>query len=131
MEDRITIGGRELTLTFDTAAFVDVERKFGSLERMYKRFDEDIMPVTAGMQLAAICATSGSCDRDKKGDEITFAWLVHHASPVEAQRIANIARMAVIRGMTTTETPFDDEDSDHPVDVGLEEAEAKKAKADA
>lgn len=131
MDDRITIGGRELTLTFDTAAYVDVEKHFGSLGRMYKRFDEDILPITAGLHLAAICATSGSCDREKKGDEITFAWLVHHASPVEAQRITNMARMAVIRGMTTTESPFDDEENDKPVDVGLEEEAAKKAKADA
>lgn len=127
MDDRIVIGDKELTLLFDTAAFVDLERAFGSLDRMYKMFDEDIMPMTTGLKLAAICATSGTCDRDKK-QEISFAWLVKNASPVEAQKLGHMARMAVIKGMTTTESLFDDE---QPVDVGLEEDAAKKQRADA
>lgn len=127
MDDRIVIGDKELTLLFDTAAFVDLERAFGSLDRMYKMFDEDIMPMTTGLKLAAICATSGTCDRDKK-QEISFAWLVKNTSPVEAQKLGHMARMAVIKGMTTTESLFDDE---QPVDVGLEEDAAKKQRADA
>ena len=127
MDDRIVIGDKELTLLFDTAAFVDLERAFGSLDRMYKMFDEGIMPMTTGLRLAAICATSGTCDRDKK-QEISFAWLVKNTSPVEAQKLGHMARMAVIKGMTTTESLFDDE---QPVDVGLEEDAAKKQRADA
>ena len=127
MDDCIVIGDKELTLLFDTAAFVDLEKAFGSLDRMYKMFDEDIMLMTTGLRLAAICATSGTCDRDKK-KEISFAWLVKNASPVEAQQLGHMARMAVIKGMTTTETLFDDE---QPVDVGLEDEAAKKTRADA
>ena len=124
----ITVADRELHLVFDTAAWVDVEKVFGSLDRMYKNFDEDTLPITTGLHLAAITATSGTCDREKKDDRITFAWLVKNASPVEAQQLGHMARMAVIKGMTTTETLFDDE---QPVDVGLEDEAAKKTRADA
>jgi hypothetical protein len=127
MDNRIVIGDRELTLVFDTAAFVDLETAFGSIDRMYKRFDEDILPMTTGLMLAAICATSGTCDRDKK-QKIEFSWLVKNATPVEAQKLGLMARTAVIKGMTTTEKLFDEEQA---VDVGLEEDAAKKTRADA
>ena len=129
MDDTILIGGRELTLVFDTAAFVDLETKFGSLDRMYKRFDEDMFPMITGLQLAAFCATSGTCDRDKK-EKISFDWLVKNTTPVEAQKLGHMARMAVLKGMATTETLFDNED-EQAVDVGLEEDAAKKTSADA
>lgn len=123
---KITVGEKELTFVFDTAAWVDVEATFGSIDRMYKRFDDDIMPITAGLHLAAITATSGSCDRDKK-QSIPFEWLVKHATPEMTREIIAEARAAVIRGMATTEDLFDD----GPVDAGLEEEEAKKIRADA
>lgn len=129
MDDTILIGGRELTLVFDTAAFVDLETQFGSLDRMYRRFDEDMFPMITGLQLAAFCATSGTCDRDKK-EKISFDWLVKNATPVEAQKLGHMARMAVLKGMATTETLFDNEE-EQAVDVGLEEDAAKKTSADA
>lgn len=129
MNDTILIGGRELTLVFDTAAFVDLETQFGSLGRMYKRFDEDMFPMITGLQLAAFCATSGTCNRDKK-EKISFDWLVKNATPVEAQKLGHMARMAVLKGMATTETLFDNEE-EQAVDVGLEEDAAKKTSADA
>lgn len=129
MDDTILIGGRELTLVFDTAAFVDLETQFGSLDRMYRRFDEDMFPMITGLQLAAFCATSGTCNRDKK-EKISFDWLVRSATPVEAQKLGHMARMAVLKGMATTETLFDNEE-EQAVDVGLEEDAAKKTSADA
>ena len=129
MDDRILIGGKELTLVFDTAAFVDLEKAFGSLDRMYKRFDEDMFPMITGLQLAAFCATSGTCDRDKK-EQITFDWLVKHAKPYEAQQLGHMARMAVLKGMATTESLFDKEE-EQAVDVGLEEEATKKSRAEA
>lgn len=129
MDDTILIGGRELTLVFDTAAYVDLETQFGSLDRMYRRFDEDMFPMITGLQLAAFCATSGTCDRDKK-EKISFDWLVRSATPVEAQKLGHMARMAVLKGMATTETLFDNEE-EQAVDVGLEEDAAKKTSADA
>lgn len=129
MDDRILIGGKELVMVFDTAAFVDLEKAFGSLDRMYKRFDEDMFPMITGLQLAAFCATSGTCDRDKK-EKISFDWLVKNATPVEAQRLGHMARMAVLKGMATTESLFDNEE-DQAVDVGLEEDATKKPRAEA
>ncbi len=128
MENTMLIGGRELTLVFDTAAWVDVEKAFGSIDRMYKRMEEDVLPMTTGLMLTAFCATSGTCDRAKKGDDITFDWLVKHASPKEVRTLNHMAREAVLRGMETKETLFED---DGPVDVGLEEEAAKKTRADA
>lgn len=129
MDDTILIGGRELHLTFDTAAYVDLEKQFGSLDRMYKRFDEDMFPMITGLQLAAFCATSGTCNRDKK-EKISFDWLVRNATPVEAQQLGHMARIAVLKGMATTESLFENEE-EQAVDVGLEEDAAKKTRADA
>lgn len=127
MEDTMLIGGKELKLVFDTAAWVDVEKAFGSIDRMYKRMEEDLLPMTTGLMLTAFCATSGCCDRSKK-EAITFDWLVHNASPREVRELNKLARHAVLVGMETTETLFDE---DEPVDVGLEEETAKKTRADA
>ena len=127
MDATMTIGGRELHLVFDTAAWVDVEKAFGSIDRMYKRMEEDVLPMTTGLMLTAFTATSGTCDR-KKGESITFEWLVHHASPAEVRQLNHMARQAVLKGMEQEESLFED---DGPVDVGLEEETAKKTRADA
>ncbi len=128
MTDRITIAGRELILAFDTQAWVDLESTFGSLDRMYKRFDEDILPMTTGLQLAAITATAGTCDRlDKSAKPISFEWLVQNATPAQARELGVLAKAAVVRGLATTERLFEGE----AVDAGLEENEAKKHRADA
>lgn len=127
MDGTITIGGRELTLVFDTAAWVELEATFGSLDRMYKRLAEDVLPMTTGLQLAAITATSGSCDRKKK-ESITFDWLVANASPKQARELGRMARNAVADGLETTESLFDE---DAPSDAVLEEENAKKIRADA
>ena len=74
MDDRIVIGDKELTLLFDTAAFVDLEKAFGSLDRMYKMFDEDIMPMTTGLRLAAICATSGTATGTRRKRSPSPGW---------------------------------------------------------
>lgn len=127
MNDRITIADKELIFAFDVAAWIDLEKAFGSIDRMYKRFEEDVLPFTTGVQLAAICATSGTCDRKKK-EQITLEWLVENATPRQAQEMAGMARMAILRGMETTESIFEEEGA---VDVGLEEDAEKKTRADA
>lgn len=127
MDLKTTIGGRELTLIFDTAAWVELEKTFGSLDRMYKRLAEDVLPMTTGLQLAAITATSGTCDRKKK-ESITFDWLVANASPKQARELGRMARAAVTDGLETTESIFDE---DAASDAVLEEENAKKNRADA
>ena len=128
MTDRITIASKELILAFDTRAWVDLEKTFGSMDRMYKRFDEDLLPMTTGLQLAAITATAGTCDReDKSAKPITFDWLAKHATPSQARELGVMAKAAVVRGLATTESLF----ADDAVDAGLEENDAKKHRADA
>lgn len=127
MDTTMTIGGKELHLVFDTAAWVDVEKAFGSIDRMYKRMEEDVLPMTTGLMLTAFCATSGTCDRQKK-ESISFDWLVRHASPEQVRTLNQMARNAVLKGMESHESLFED---DGPVDVGLEEETAKKTRADA
>lgn len=123
----IQIRDKTLTLVFDTAAWVDVEKTFGSMDRMYKRMEEDVLPMITGLQLAAFAATSGTCDRKKK-EEITFDWLVENASPAKVREIIRLAKEEVLKGMESHESLFEDEG---PVDVGLEEDDAKKTRADA
>ena len=95
---------------------------------MYKRFDEDLLPMTTGLQLAAITATAGTCDReDKSAKPITFDWLAKHATPSQARELGVMAKAAVVRGLATTESLF----ADDAVDAGLEENDAKKHRADA
>lgn len=127
MDTTMTIGGKELHLVFDTAAWVDVEKAFGSIDRMYKRMEEDVLPMTTGLMLTAFTATSGTCDR-KKGESISFDWLVRHASPEQVKTLNQMARNAVLKGMESHESLFED---DGPVDAGLEEETAKKTRADA
>lgn len=126
MTDRITIAGRELILVFDTQAWVDLEKTFGSMDRMQKRFDEDLLPMTTGLQLAAITATAG--DRaDKSAKPVTFDWLVKNATPAQARELSMLAKAAVVRGLAGTESLFEDS----AVDAALEENDAKKHRADA
>ena len=127
MENTMLIGDRELTLVFDTAAWVDVEKAFGSIDRMYKRMEEDVLPMSTGLMLSAFCATSGTCDRSKK-EAITFDWLVKHASPTQVRELNKMARAALYKGMGMTESLFEDQG---PIDAGLEEEAAKKTRADA
>lgn len=122
MDFCITVADRELHLIFDTAAWVDVEKIFGSIDRMYKNLDEDILPITTGLHLAAATATSGTCNRDQK-ESISFAWLVKHATPVQAEQLGHMARMAILKGMERTEKLVE---TTGPVDADLEEAAAKK-----
>lgn len=127
--DRITIAGKELVFSFDTRAWVDLEKTFGSMERMNKRFDEDVLPMTTGLQLAAITATAGTCDReDKKAVPISFEWLAKNATPAQARELVSMAKAAVIRGLATTESLYED---DGAQDMVLEENNAKKNRAGA
>ena len=126
MEDiKVKVADRELTMVFDVAAWCDVERTFGSLERMYQRLDKDVLPTCTGLQLAAIVATSGTCDRAKK-EAVSYEWLMQHLKPVDVGGVIEAARKAVLRGMHMDESLFDEADA---VDVGLME-DAKKKTAD-
>lgn len=127
MMEQIILDGKEMQFVFDTKAWVEVEKIFGSLDRMYKCFEEDMLPLTAGLKLAAITATSAMCKQDEK-KPITFKWLVENASPKQAREMAKRARAAVAIGLETTESLFDEEG---PEDAGLEEENAKKTRADA
>lgn len=129
MEDRITIAGRELVFAFDTRAWVDLEKTFGSMNRMYKRFEEDVLPMTTGLQLAAITATAGTCDReDKTAKPISFEWLAKNATPAQAREMVSMAKSAVIRGLGTTESLYEENGAQ---DMALEENNAKKIRAEA
>lgn len=127
MERKITIGGRELTLLFDTAAWIDVEAAFGNIDAMYQRMAKGQAPITTGLMLASFVATSGTCSRDKK-ETVSLRWLVKHASPKEARKLITMAKEAVVEGLEMQEDLFEE---DGPVDVGLEEESAKKTRADA
>lgn len=129
MTDRITIDGKELIFAFDTRAWVDLEKTFGSMARMYKRFEEDVLPMTTGLQLAAITATAGTCDReDKTAKPISFEWLAKNATPEQARELVSMAKAAVIRGLETTESLYED---DGAQDMVLEENNEKKIRAEA
>lgn len=125
-EIKVKVADRVLTMVFDVAAWCDVERTFGSLGKMYQRLDKDILPTCTGLQLAAIVATSGTCDR-AKDKPITYEWLMGALRPDEVGAVIEAARKAVLRGMRMEEKLYDDADV---VDVGLEN-DAKKKKADA
>lgn len=129
MQDRITIAGRELLFAFDTRAWVELEKVFGSITRMNKRFEDDVLPMTTGLQLAAITATAGTCDREDKQDKpITFEWLATHATPSQARDMASMAKAAVICGLQTSESLYDE---DGAMDATLEDNDAKKNRAEA
>lgn len=126
MEDmKMKAGGRELRFAFDLRAWFDIEKAFGSMTEMNRRFEEKDRPMEAGMELAAITANAGA--RENGGEPVTVEWLTQTLTPKQAVKASGMAKAAFVNGMTRDE---DEDEEEAPVDEVAEEIQ-KKTSAEA
>lgn len=117
---RMTIQGRDLYFYFDTKAWLEVEKEFGSLEKMYEDFDSAPKPMAQQLKLAAITINAGA-RKEGREESVDVDWLAENATPKQVRKANAFARVAIIVGMQRENA--NDEDND--VDVVAEEIQKK------
>lgn len=118
------VKGRELLFRFTTRAWVEIEEKIGSLDKLHKKIDDDDAPLTTLIQLSAATATAGERYRGGK-ERVTADWLIDNLSPKQIKRANGLAKAAVTLGMRREEAEDDDSEV---IDVVLEELKKKEEK---
>lgn len=115
------IAGRTIALAFDMQAWVDVEATFGGLSEMA----EKLPGLDARFDLIAILARGGARKKPELSGAIDRQWLIDNATPHEMMMLVNAANHNIADNMAGRETV----QNDKPVDVTLEELEAKNARS--
>lgn len=120
MELVMTVKGRKLLFRFTTRAWWNIEKKFGSLDKLLARVDEGDRPMDAMLELCAETATAG--EKFMGTDEaISKEYLIDNLSPMEVKRAKALARDALTVGMRRENA---DQDDSEVIDVILEEIRA-------
>lgn len=117
----ITARGRTLHFFFDTKAWAQIEREFGSLETMYDLIDGNENPLDHTLRMTALIANAGARQRQEP-EEVTPEWLLENLTPKKIRKAGTLAKLAIMAGWKREEV--DDED-EGPVDVVLEEQQKK------
>ena len=118
----LTMEARGVTLRmyFDTAAWMELEEEFGSLEKMQEALSNDERPMHVNLKLAAITARCGAKHAGEK-PEMTWEWLRDNLTPKQARRANTLAKLAVADGLKRENM----DDEDEAVDVVAEEIQKK------
>lgn len=118
----LTMEARGVTLRmyFDTAAWMELEEEFGSLEKMQEALSSDDRPMHINLKLAAITARCGAKHAGEKPD-MTWEWLRDNLTPKQARRANTLAKLAVAEGLKRENM----DDEDEAVDVVAEEIQKK------
>ena len=118
----LTMEARGVTLRmyFDTAAWMELEEEFGSLEKMQEALSSDDRPMHINLKLAAITARCGAKHAGEKPD-MTWEWLRDNLTPKQARRTNTLAKLAVADGLKRENM----DDEDEAVDVVAEEIQKK------
>ena len=118
----LTMEARGVTLRmyFDTAAWMELEEEFGSLEKMQEALSSDDRPMHINLKLAAITARCGAKHAGEKPD-MTWEWLRDNLTPKQARRANTLAKLAVADGLKRENM----DDEDEAVDVVAEEIQKK------
>lgn len=119
-ELKMKAAGRELHFAFDLQAWYDVEKAFGSMTEMNRRFDEQDRPMEAGLELAAIAVSAGARANDE--EPASLEWMRENLSPKKAAMACGLAKAAFIEGMSREDDENEDEAA---VDVVAEELQKK------
>ena len=112
--------GVTLRMYFDTAAWMELEEEFGSLEKMQEALSNDERPMHVNLKLAAITARCGAKHAGEK-PEMTWEWLRDNLTPKQARRANTLAKLAVAEGLKRENM----DDEDEAVDVVAEEIQKK------
>lgn len=124
MELSMTVKERKLLFRFTTRAWLEIEDKVGSLNKLLTRIDSDDAPMNALIQLTAACATAGEKYAGGK-ERITAEWLTDNLSPKQIKWANHLAKLALTVGMRREEAEQAD---DEIIDVVLEEIKKKEAR---
>lgn len=118
----LTMEARGVTLRmyFDTAAWMELEEEFGSMEKMQEQLDKDEHPMHINLKLAAITARCGARNEGEKPD-MTWEWLRDNLTPKQARKANTLAKLAVAEGLKRESVDEEDE----AVDVVAEEIQKK------
>lgn len=118
----LTMEARGVTLRmyFDTAAWMELEEEFGSLEKMQEALSNDERPMHINLKLAAITARCGAKHAGEKQD-MTWEWLRDNLTPKQARKANTLAKLAVAEGLKRENMDGEDE----AVDVVAEEIQKK------
>lgn len=118
----LTMEARGVTLRmyFDTAAWMELEEEFGSMEKMQEALSNDERPMHINLKLAAITARCGAKHAGEKPD-MTWEWLRDNLTPKQARRANTLAKLAVADGLKRENM----DDEDEAVDVVAEEIQKK------
>ena len=118
----LTMEARGVTLRmyFDTAAWMELEEEFGSLEKMQEALSNDERPMHINLKLAAITARCGAKHAGEKPD-MTWEWLRDNLTPKQARKANTLAKLAVAEGLKRENMDGEDE----AVDVVAEEIQKK------
>ena len=95
-------GGRELLFRFTVRAWVEIEEKLGSLNRLLERIDSDDAPLTALITLSAATATAGNRYRGIT-ERVTEDDLIDNLSPMQIKLANRMAKTALTIGMRREE----------------------------
>lgn len=117
-------GGRELLFRFTVRAWVEIEEKLGSLNRLLERIDSDDAPLTALITLSAATATAGNRYRGIT-ECVTEDDLIDNLSPMQIKLANRMAKTALTIGMRREEAEQDD---DEVIDVVLNELRQEELK---
>lgn len=118
----ICIGGRELKLRLNMAALEDIEAQYGTLGGLLDALAEGERAMEALLDALAILANGELMAMGEEPD-VTAAWLRCQLRPGQLAAAQRAMQAAIAEGMRIE---VDDADGDGPVDVLLEEIEAKK-----
>lgn len=124
-EPRIRIGGRELRLRLNMAALEDIEAQYGTLGGLIDAMANGERALEAMYDALAILA-NGEMQAQGKDPDVTAAWIRCRMRPGQLGAAQAAIQAAIAEGMRMEEG---DADEDGPVDVVLEEIEAKKNSA--
>lgn len=114
------VAGRTVALAFDTQAWLDMEDRFGSLADMA----ESQSKLSTRLDMLVILSRGGARKRPE-ASEIDRDWLISCVAPHELLELVGNANRNIADNMAGRETIKNDE----PVDVVLEELNAKNAQS--
>ena len=121
-EARIRVGGRELGMRLNMAALEDIEAQYGTLGGLLDALADGERAMEALLDALAILA-NGELMAIGEEPDVTAAWLRCQLRPGQLAAAQRAMQAAIAEGLRIE---GDDADGDGPVDVLLEEIEAKK-----
>lgn len=115
------IAGRALKLVFTTAAWIEIEERYGSIEALSDKMESGDKTVKTAIDAIAILANQGEGLAGRPMD-VTAEWIAANIKPNEIKAAIAEFTVAIQKGMGMEA----EQEENEPVDVVLEEIAKKK-----